>query len=248
MKSLLLRMKAAVCIAILVSGCAHETVAPEGQLSLLVAPSSQAVQTAPPGGVVAAPLAVEVRDPLGAPVPNVYVSFAVTLGGGVVTNTLVKSDSHGVANAGAWMLGGASGANQVVASLEGGASLTFDAYGIALPTGADWYDLVSQGGQPIPGSFGIPSDPYLILAGRLALNTDATYRSVYVRYHPSSHVFTLDEYHGAYSISGTQVTFADYPAGVSATAVIQANMLILHSGDPNFLMQEDVYLRASVAP
>lgn len=245
MKSLLLRMNAAICVAIIVAGCSSEPVAPEGALSLVVAPASRAVQTAAPGITVATAPAVEVRDPAGAPVPNVYVSFTVTLGGGVVATTLVKSDSHGIANSGAWTLGSVSGPNQVIASLEGGASLAFDAYGITMPTGADWYDLLSQGGQQIPGTFGNATDPYMILAGRLALGTDTTYNSVYVRYHPATHVFTLDLYHGAYSLSGTQLTLADYPAGTSAIAVIQADLLILHSGDPNVLAQEDVYIRAT---
>jgi hypothetical protein len=188
--------------------------------------------------------AVEVRDPSGAPVPNVYVSFTVTLGGGAVVKTLVKSDSHGVANSGAWTMGSVSGANQVIASLEGGASLPFDAYAIALPTGSDWYDLLTQGGQPIPGTFGTD----MVLAGRLALGTDTTYSSVYVRYRLATHVFTLDLYHGAYSLSGTQLTLSDYPSGSSATAVIQANLLILHSGDPKASTQEDVFIRATVVP
>ncbi len=248
MKSLRLRMSAAVCMAIVVAGCAGEPLAPEGQMSLVVATTSRAVQIAPPGGSVTSVPAVEVRDPQGVPTPNVYVSFAVTLGGGVVAKTLVKSDSHGVASSGSWMIGNANGANQVVASLEGGPSLVFDAYAIDLPIGADSYDLVSQGGQQIPGSFGTVADPYMVLAGRLALGSDATYSSVYVRYRPSTHVFTLDTYHGAYSLSGTQLTLADYPAGISATGVIQADVLIVRSGDPDIPMQEDVYVRASIAP
>jgi len=245
MKSLLLRMSAAACTAIIVAGCSSEPAAPEGALSLVVAPTARAVQTAAPGITVAAAPAVEVLDPAGAPVPNVYVSFTVTLGDGVVATKLVKSDSHGLANSGSWTLGDVSGPNQVTASLEGGASLAFDAYGITMPTGSDWYDLLSQGGQQIPGTFGSTADPYMVLAGRLALARDATYSSVYVRYHPATHVFTLDLYHGAYSISGAQITLADYPTGTSAVAVIQADLLILHSGDPTVLAQEDVYIRAT---
>jgi hypothetical protein len=234
-------------MAIIVAGCAGETAAPLGALSLGVASPSRAVQTAAPGSAVPAAPAVTVTDPDGTPVPNVYVSFAVALGGGAVANTVVKSDSHGVATSGAWTMGAASGANQVVASLEGGASLAFDAYAISLPTGADWYDLVSQGGQTIPGSFGTPADPYMVLAGRLAFGADTTYNSVYVRYRPTTHVFTLELYHGTYALSGTQLTLADYPVGTSATAVIQADRLILRSGDPNVVTQEDVYVRATIA-
>ena len=109
MKSLLFRMNTAACMAIIVSGCAHEAVAPEGQLSLIVATSSQAVQTASPGDIVGAAPAVTVKDPNGAPVPNVYVSFAVTLGGGTVTQTVAKTDSHGMATSGTWTLGNTSG-------------------------------------------------------------------------------------------------------------------------------------------
>jgi hypothetical protein len=246
MKSLWLRMNAAVCLALIVGGCSTETVAPAGPMALVVAAPSRAVQIASPGGSVAAAPAVEVRDPAGVPVPDVYVSFAVSLGGGALTKTLVKSDSHGIASSAAWTLG-ADGANQVIASLEGGPSLAFDAYAINLPTGSDSYDLVSRGGQPIPGSFGGGADPFMVLAGRLALDADATYNSVYVRYRPSTHVFSLEAYHGAYWLSGTQLTFADYPVGISATGVLQADMLTLRSGDPDVVMQENVFVRATVA-
>ncbi len=83
-------------------------------------------QTAAAGTAVASAPAVRVVDQRGNPVPNVRVTFAVTAGGGSVTNATATSGADGVAAAGAWTLGAQPGENVLTATASGagGAPLT----------------------------------------------------------------------------------------------------------------------------
>jgi hypothetical protein len=60
--------------------------------------------------------AVTVTDAGGQPVAGVSVTFAVTAGGGSVTNATVNSNAFGIAQVGAWTLGAAAGANSMTAT------------------------------------------------------------------------------------------------------------------------------------
>lgn len=91
-------------------------------------------QTATAGTAVALVPAVRVRDAAGAPLAGVTVSFAVTAGGGSVINASAVSDATGLASAGGWTLGTATGTQTLQASATGFAPTTFSA--TALGTGA----------------------------------------------------------------------------------------------------------------
>lgn len=91
-------------------------------------------QTATAGTAVALVPAVRVSDAAGAPLAGVTVSFAVTAGGGSVINASAASDATGLASAGGWTLGTATGTQTLQASATGFAPTTFSA--TALGTGA----------------------------------------------------------------------------------------------------------------
>ena len=79
---------------------------------------------------------VQVRDALGAPLSGIGVRFAVTVGGGSVSNALVVTDATGVATAGAWTLGSAAGNNAISVTPSDGdvvatLPLSFTAVGVA---------------------------------------------------------------------------------------------------------------------
>jgi hypothetical protein len=69
--------------------------------------------------------AVRVTDASSAPVPNVTVTFAVAAGGGSVTGGTATTNAAGVAQVGAWTLGGSPGVNRLTATVAGGSPVTF---------------------------------------------------------------------------------------------------------------------------
>ena len=90
-------------------------------------------QTAAAGTAVAAAPAVRVLDASNRPVAGHAVTFAVTAGAGSVSQSAATTDANGVATAGAWTLGTTVGANTLVASSSGLASVNFSATAIAGP-------------------------------------------------------------------------------------------------------------------
>jgi hypothetical protein len=100
-------------------------------------------------GVVDEPLAVapsvRVEDAFGNAVSGEQVTFAVTSGGGSITNPVVTSDSVGVARVGSWTLGTVAGENTLTASLAGATSIVITATGGA--GGADALELAAGDGQ-----------------------------------------------------------------------------------------------------
>lgn len=62
---------------------------------------------------VAAPPAITLTTSGGAPIPNVAVQFSVVTGGGTLDVTEATTDASGVASAGSWTLGAATGLNEV---------------------------------------------------------------------------------------------------------------------------------------
>jgi adhesin/invasin len=84
-------------------------------------------QHAPVGHVVPVAPAVVVKDPSGAPVPGVVVTFAVGSGGGAVIGGRQTTDALGIAAVGGWFLGDLPGTNTLTAAAVGLQSVTFTA-------------------------------------------------------------------------------------------------------------------------
>jgi hypothetical protein len=83
-------------------------------------------QVGEPGADLPEPLVVELLDGNGDLVADEPVTFAVRVGGGVVTPASVNTDAIGQASAN-WQLGAAPGLNVVEASVEGGSHVLFHA-------------------------------------------------------------------------------------------------------------------------
>src|SRR4029077_5282814 len=62
---------------------------------------------------------VIVKFPVGSPLANAAVTFAVTAGDGSVTSSVVTTDAGGVATVGSWTLGAIANPNQLVATVVG---------------------------------------------------------------------------------------------------------------------------------
>jgi len=90
-------------------------------------------QVAIAGNPVPVSPAVRTRDKYGNPASGVPVSFRVTGGGGSISDSLVLSDSTGLARIAQWKLGPAAGANTVSATANGLAPTVFIATGTATP-------------------------------------------------------------------------------------------------------------------
>ena len=88
--------------------------------------ASGSAQTATVGQALANPLAAEVVDAFGNPVPGVTVTFTPAAGGGTVTPTSGATGSNGRVST-AWTLGTGSGTQTVAASATGATSATFTA-------------------------------------------------------------------------------------------------------------------------
>ena len=89
-------------------------------------------------GLVASPVtprpSVRVRTPGGSPLAGVIVTFAVTAGGGSVSDATATTDEQGIATVESWTLGAAPGPNQLSASTGPGYSgspVIFGALGLA---------------------------------------------------------------------------------------------------------------------
>ena len=122
-------------------------------------------QTASTGTAVAVVPAVRVRDAAGAPLAGVVVSFAVTAGGGSVVNTSAVSDASGLASAGGWTLGTATGTHTLQASATGFAPASFSA--TALGTGAPTFTRsVWLGGLAAPWDIAFAPDGAVLFTER----------------------------------------------------------------------------------
>ncbi len=118
-------------------------------------------QTGPAGSAVPVPPAVQVRDALGNPVGGVPVSFAVGLGGGIVTGANGTSGTNGVVAVGSWQLGQLAGPNTLIASAPGVPALTFNATGQPGPAATL---AVHQGqGQGAPAGSPVPVSPAVVV-------------------------------------------------------------------------------------
>lgn len=86
-------------------------------------------QTAYVSDTVPAPIDVIVLDSLFNAVPGVTVTFAVTSGGGSLTNPTVVTDSLGIARLSGWVLGPTPGLNEIQATTGQATPLTIAATG-----------------------------------------------------------------------------------------------------------------------
>ena len=90
-------------------------------------------QTATAGSGVATAPSVTVRDANGNPVAGTSVTFSVASGGGSVTGGSQVTNATGVATAGGWILGTATGANSLSATVGSLPPAVFTATGTAGP-------------------------------------------------------------------------------------------------------------------
>jgi adhesin/invasin len=89
-------------------------------------------QTATVATAVPVAPAVRITDAFDNPVPGVAVTFAVTAGGGSVTDAAAVTDADGVATVGSWTLGTTAGANTLTAT-AGALTVDFQATGTTGP-------------------------------------------------------------------------------------------------------------------
>jgi hypothetical protein len=101
------------------------------QAASAVAKASGDAQAGVAGANVAVAPSVKVTDKFGNPVAGVLVTFAVSSGGGSVTNAAANTDANGVATVGSWRLGVTAGANSLTATVSGLTPVTFTATGTA---------------------------------------------------------------------------------------------------------------------
>ena len=106
-------------------------------------------QTATTGTSVAEPLLVRVTGREGAALAGVQVSFAVASGGGRVQFATSNTDSGGLASPGRWTLG-ATGPQELRASVEGLEPVTFNATSIGIPARIE--AVAGQGQRAFAGS------------------------------------------------------------------------------------------------
>ena len=107
-------------------------VGPAAQLTL-VEGSGQSVTI---GTAVPVAPAVKVADAFGNTIAGLAIVFTVSSGGGTVVGGTAVSDGAGIARVGSWRLGLTPGANALIASRQGGPSVTIEATGVDFPVTA----------------------------------------------------------------------------------------------------------------
>lgn len=126
------------------------TYSPVGLILTVTGPSVSASQgdgqSAPAGTAVPVAPAVQVLDAASHPIVGASVTFAITSGGGSLTDpTTVVTNASGIAQVGGWTLGSAPGTNTLSATVAlpniSGNPVTFTATGNA--TGKTWTGAVS---------------------------------------------------------------------------------------------------------
>ena len=102
-----------------------------------IAPAAGDGQTALAGAPTGIAPSVVVKDSSGNPVANVVVSFAITGGGGSLTQAADTTDVAGLASPGLWTLGIAIGGNTLAATASGldGSPVNFTATAVATDSG-----------------------------------------------------------------------------------------------------------------
>jgi hypothetical protein len=146
------------------------------------------------GAFVAENPEVLVRDAGGQPVAGVTVKFAVTAGGGSISNATTVSGPQGRATAGAWTLGNSVGVNTVVGSVDGVGSVQFKAEGVPVPVGT--FQLATIDGFHMP--FAYPFSLDSTVAGTFTLTSARVYTFV-LQVHTSDGLLSLGETSGGFA-------------------------------------------------
>jgi adhesin/invasin len=111
-------------------------------------------QTAQVASAVAFPPRVKVVDGEGLGVPQITVTFEVTLGGGGVAGGVAVTDGEGMAEVGSWTLGTVAGTNGLRAAVADLDPVSFSAWGAAGPpafmTGHAGDGQTAQVGSAVP--------------------------------------------------------------------------------------------------
>jgi hypothetical protein len=161
----------AIIVASLTIACSDSVASPRA--ATLVA-NSVADQKGFAGEFVSENPEVLVLDTNGQPLAGVTVKFAVTAGGGSVSNATTVSGPQGRATAGAWTLGASIGANTVVGTVDGVGSVQFKAEGVPVPTGT--FQLTTIDGSPLPLTYSMSDD--VIVGGSFTLTGNKAYSFV----------------------------------------------------------------------
>lgn len=94
-------------------------------------------QSATVGSALPNILSIWVVDGTGKGIPNVPVTFAITLGGGRIESARATTSSVGIASSGKWILGTIVGTQLVTVTVDGrGITVPFAATGVAVPAAA----------------------------------------------------------------------------------------------------------------
>jgi adhesin/invasin len=93
-------------------------------------------QTGPVATALPVAPSVIVKDQRGNGIPGITVTFAVQAGGGTLSGAQVVTNQGGIAQVGSWILGTASGANTLSATVAGLTPITFTATATAGPPAA----------------------------------------------------------------------------------------------------------------
>ncbi len=108
---------------------------------------------------------VRISDQFGNPVSDLEISFSAATGGGSVGAATATTDMDGETDVGSWTLGGAPGANTLVAT-AGEASATFDATGVPGPVA-----IAIAAGESQTATVGTPlsTQPQVLITDGLGL-------------------------------------------------------------------------------
>jgi hypothetical protein len=115
------------------AACSEDPISPPQTAAAAVTVVAGDSQTATVKSPVEVRPAVRVTDAESTPVAGVTVTFAVTSGGGSVTDAVAVTDSLGLAQVGAWILGRAAGVNTIAATVDTLPPVTFSATGTPGP-------------------------------------------------------------------------------------------------------------------
>ena len=118
--------RAASCVGalLILLSCSSDPASPASQITVAIAAGAN--QTATVASMVATPPAVIVRNPAGEPMSGTQVVFTITQGGGATSDTMVTTNSSGIA-ATNWYLGPESGATNGLRATSNGVSINFTA-------------------------------------------------------------------------------------------------------------------------
>jgi hypothetical protein len=197
-------------------------------IRLMIVAAYPSYAVANPGTPVFIAPVVRVRDPSGNSVAGARVRFVVATGGGSVADSVGVTDGqNGDANCGQWILGANPGANTLVASVDGGSSVTFTAIGRPSTIIAR-YALQTVDGQTLPAAERWNSTTvHEVLSGFYALSDDSTFFYGYQWSNTASGVISTGEsiIQGTYSRGDSTIVFSWFDGSLLSTATTTANGL-----------------------